>query len=105
MGLRGAQNSRLPLRIARAEAALPEAILWLEVQRGASKLGCDADDLYEGTLGVLESYAAWLVPDPDGTVALEPLVRAFAASEAWTSSGLFESCGRQCEKWRQPEPY
>ena len=73
--------TRFAARIAKAEANVDDAVLWIEAQRLAAGTGERPDLIYQDARRILQRYGHLQVDRPNGKVDIEPMLRAIAEGE------------------------
>jgi hypothetical protein len=70
-------------RLAKAEAGLPDALLWREALKVAAETGERPEDIYFEGRRLIREYGHYEVHLPGGMVDIEPMLRAMAEGEGW----------------------
>ena len=92
---------RLAERLRKAEAGLPDTLLWFECQRIARETGAPAADvIYDEVREISRKYIYLAVPGPAGKVDTAPVLRAVALNEGFDYGSLVQEARRSRRRLR-----
>src|SRR5712691_11230671 len=88
-------------RLAKLEAELSDHLIWQAAQRAAAEAGLDAVEVFREAKEILRRYMHLAVPDSNGELDMEPVLRAMAEDER-LEYGEVEDISHQSNDGRDP---
>jgi hypothetical protein len=93
----------LRTRLTKAEDGLGDALLWREIQKLATELELDPNELYREARELCDRYRHLAIPCADGRVDFEPVLRAMADGEDMDYDELLHDVKRALRQQRRRE--